>query len=168
MSSRIPLLGDIVDGRYRLGETIGRGQMGVVYSATDLEKGSEVAVKCLLVTRGLKRALSRFFRGAQLSKKIEHPHIVRTLASGYYSDDAASAYLVMERVYGLPLSRIMTTSLSTGSFVSLMVQTLSALAHMPARGVLHRDLKPDNILVERLPDGSLLSRITDFGLAAAM
>src|SRR5262245_7426934 len=125
--------------------------MGTVYRARDRETGQTVAVKLL---RGARDDdLARFRREAVLLAEIDHPHIVKHLASGL--TDEGQAYLVMEWVEGGSLrERLRTVGLPLGESVHVVRDVAAALATVHARGIVHRDIKPSNILFAGGLEGS--------------
>lgn len=147
--------------RYVFGEAIGSGGAGSVYRARDRETGGNVAIKVLnrRLTEDamLHQRLAQEFRAAT---QLEHPNIVRALEIG---TDGATSYLVYELVEGVNLGdRIEAQGrLSEVEAVRIITQVAQALHYAHSRNVVHRDVKPDNILV--LPDGR--AKLTDFGLA---
>jgi len=153
--------GTTLDGRFTLGMLLGAGGMGEVYRATDAQTGGEVAVK-VLHAESSAAIRARFMREARLASQLRHPHIVPVLS--YARGGSQQLYLVMELVEGVPLSTLMST-LPAAQIVALLLQVLEALAYVHARNVLHRDIKPDNILVARDSAGELTARLTDFGIA---
>ena len=160
--------GRLIDDRYRVGELIGRGSMGVVHVGLDERTGHRIALKFLEMPDESAYTDRQFLRSAHLASTIRHRNVVSTLDFGRWKEDDHSCYLVMELVRGASLSALSKAGLDMGAYIGLMNQVLQALAHMHARNVLHLDIKPDNLLVEQLNDGTLRVKVTDFGLAAAI
>jgi eukaryotic-like serine/threonine-protein kinase len=146
------LSGRLVAGRYQLGEMLGRGGFGAVYEGRDTDAGAQVAVKVFRRREGRE---SRAHREARTASKLEHPNVHNVL--GVEHDDDHS-YLVSELVVGERFDR---TELTDEEAVRAIAAVADALAHAHARGVIHRDVKPANILVST--DGDV--RLTDFGIA---
>lgn len=158
--------GTILDGRYQVLSILGRGAMGTVYRVEHLGIGRELALKVLHQEMGTSPALrERFTREARSTARLEHPGIVQVTDFGRTADDAP--YMVMELVRGRQLSQLSSDEVSFERAIALMQQVLRALEHAHARKVVHRDLKPDNImLVERDLDAPQDEvKILDFGLA---
>ncbi len=148
-------------GRYRVLSTLGRGAMGVVYSARDDQMGRDVAVKMMTATmENDPGARARFFREAQLTGKLLHRNIVTLLDLG---EENGHPFIVMELLRGSTLTKALREPglESLEAKVDLMIQICEGLARAHAAGVVHRDVKPSNLFV--LPDGSL--KILDFGVA---
>jgi|GEM_PF-1963249 len=163
------LIGQVVAERYRLEALIGAGGMGAVYRARHLDGGFEVALK--LIRPGLGRPVirSRFLREARVTSKLRHPHVVTVVDFGRWRERDDSLYLAMEFVEGVPLDGLLDLStLPIRMRLGLIDQALEALAHVHARSVVHRDVKPDNILISRADDGALTVKLTDFGIAASL
>jgi serine/threonine protein kinase/tetratricopeptide (TPR) repeat protein len=167
VESFIPKNGELLADRYRVDRLIGRGGMGVVYSGTDLQTNAAVAIKFLAVQTANSPSLRRFFRGARLSRSIRHRHIVKTFDFGQWGEGGQSSYIIMEMVRGVSLAALIKSRLTYRERVGLTSQVLQGLAYMHARNIFHRDIKPDNILVQIRNNQVLSVRITDFGLAAA-
>ena len=148
-------------GRYELLEKIGAGGMGSVFRGRDRESGEVVAVKMLATKVAenpkLHHRLVQEFRSAS---KLDHPNIVRALDLAL---DGTTAYLVMEYVDGESLGSLIARSgrLAEGAAVRIITQVAQALHYAHRRRVIHRDVKPDNILVRA--DG--MAKLVDFGLA---
>lgn len=161
------LIGAVVANRFRVEAVLGVGSMGVVFRARALG-GDErlVALKVVLPDPRHQRTVPRLLRGARLAAQVKHPHVVETLAHGRVGPEHEGYFVAMELVDGIPLGRLMGVDLEVGAVCTLMCQVLDALAHMHARGVLHRDIKPDNVLVARSDVGRLSCKISDFGIAA--
>jgi serine/threonine-protein kinase len=157
--------GSVVGGNYVLEDVLGIGGMGVVYSAVQCSLGRPVAIKVPHPDQsGLPGLHARFRREALVSGRLWHRNIISVID---YGDHDGAPYLVMERVHGLLLGRVIADH---GAFevpvaIDLAAQVLDALAETHAAGFIHADVKPDNILVEERRDGSTVARLFDFGLA---
>jgi serine/threonine protein kinase len=154
-SARLPSL-----ARYEFGEPIGSGGWGTVYRARDKTTGGQVAIKVLRAkfteNPTQHQRLAQEFRAAT---QLEHPHIVRALDIGI---DGSISYLVYELVEGASLGDMLEKGrMPEEEAVRIITQVAQALHYAHLRNVVHRDVKPDNILV--LPDGR--AKLTDFGLA---
>ncbi len=156
--------GDVVGGKYRLVHPLGIGGMGTVWRAEHVALQQQVAIK-LLDARGpaAERAVKRFQREAQIAASIRHRNVV--YISDFGSDGAP--YLVMELLAGVPLSErfVVGEPLSVGAFLRLIDETLLGLSAVHAGGVVHRDMKPENIFLVREPNGSVFPKLLDFGVS---
>ncbi len=157
-----PRVGRLIDQRYRLGERLGAGGMGVVYAARHEITGREVAIKFLHASEHhTDQALARFAREARTAAALIHPNVVEVLDAGLLPD--RTPFLVMERLRGEPLGQILWRErrLSPVRVAHIVSQAAAALGALHARGVVHRDVKTDNLFVES--DGRV--KLLDFGLA---
>ena len=155
-----------VEGRYRLERLIGKGGMGAVYEAMDSRLNRRVAIKILSSSMfGDRKALRRFEREAQTSAKLHHPNIITVYDYGVLG--TGGAYLVMELVFGETLGRVIKREgcVDPQRAAELFVQVLEGVKAAHRAGVIHRDLKPDNILISQGKDGQIQVRLLDFGLA---
>ena len=151
----------ILANRYRLTEQIGMGGMAIVYRAIDLRTGHNVAVKVLRPEYNEDREfISRFQREAEAASKMTHHNIVNLLDVGM---DGENRYLVMEYVQGKTLKAVIQERgrLSAPLACQIAIRILSALEHAHRNGIIHRDIKPQNILVH--DDGHI--KVADFGIA---
>jgi len=153
----VPATATLLGGRYVLGSVLGRGGVADVYRADDLETGEAVAVKVL------RSATTADLRRLQLEvlalERLDHPAIVRLRAEGEHD---GKPYLVLDLIDGEPLSRSIDRGPLTEDDVQRMGITLAgALAHAHDLGIIHRDVKPGNVLVDR--DRQV--HLTDFGIA---
>lgn len=158
--------GTIIDGKYELQRLIGRGGMGSVYAARQLQLDRQVAVKLLRhEVVADERAVARFNREARATARIEHPNAVRIYDFG--ATDDGGAYIVMEFVEGIPLRVVLRRSRVIPSDVVLAILWQAALgvAAAHAQGIVHRDLKPENLIVRTGDDGAITVKVVDFGLA---
>ena len=156
-----PLVGRLIDARYRVLSRIGRGGMGVVYRAEDERLEREVALKVLRADLAHDHdARQRFVREAKAAARLTNPHAVSVLDQG---TDGETAYLVMELVPGRTLRDAIAEqgSLRTGDALEVLEGVLDALAEAHRKGIVHRDVKPANVLVG--DRGTI--KVADFGLA---
>ncbi|HYO19466.1 MAG TPA: serine/threonine-protein kinase [Dermatophilaceae bacterium] len=156
-----PVAGTVLEDRYTLTGLIASGGMGEVWAATDAVLDRAVAVKLMNPTLSQRSSfLERFRAEARYSAALDHPNITTVYD---YGEDEGSAYLVMELVVGQPLSQIISgrAPLSAPETASILIQAASALEAAHQHGVVHRDVKPANILIT--PDGT--AKLTDFGIS---
>ncbi len=163
-----PLLGRLVDGRYEIAARIARGGMATVYLATDRRLDREVALKIMHphLADGVDGAsfVSRFRREARAAARLTHPGVVAVYDQGL---DGDTSYLTMEYVPGTNLRRELRSSgtLTLGRTLDVLAQVLAALAAAHRKGLVHRDVKPENVLIAA--DGDRV-KVADFGLARAV
>jgi serine/threonine protein kinase len=163
------ILGQTLDGKYRIDALIGRGGMGAVYKAEHVGTGRPVAVKTIL-PRLVKNAdlVERFRREARAAGSLRHPNIVDVTDFGVASVGIDRvAYLVMEYLEGSTLHELIEESgaLPVEVVVDVVEQVAHALDSAHRLGIVHRDLKPDNIWLVRDARGGYVVRILDFGIA---
>ena len=152
---------ELVAGRYKIVRWLGGGGMGRVYEALDTELDEKVALKVL---RGglTDDALERFRREVRLTRRIQHRNVARMFDIG---DHGSDKFLTMELVVGESLKRELGRSMPWSRLANLASQICAGLVAAHAKGVIHRDLKPDNVLIERSTDRAV---ITDFGIARSV
>ncbi len=159
--------GTIIGGRYKLGERLGEGGMGLVFAAVHLGLGQPVAVKVLSPgARSSPEVVARFLREARAAVGLSGEHTVRVLDVGTL-DGSGAPYMVMERLNGCDLSQYLAERgpLPVTEAVDLTLQACQALAEAHASGIVHRDLKPANLFLTRRADGSALVKVLDFGIS---
>ena len=157
-ASTIDRAGALV-GRYRVTSLLGRGGMGEVYAASDAELGRQVALKFLLPQSiGDASAVKRFIREAKAASALNHPNILTVYE---VIDSSSGVAIAMELVEGHPLSALRSSTLSCRQAALIGKQVAGALAAAHDQGIVHRDVKPENLMLR--PDG--LVKVLDFGLA---
>ncbi|MFO0584131.1 MAG: serine/threonine-protein kinase [Anaeromyxobacter sp.] len=159
-------LGKTVGGKYRLDALIGRGGMGRVFRATDLTLDRPVAVKLLEVgLHGDPTMAKRFQREARAATRLSHPNSVAVLDFG--RTDEGVPFLAMEYVAGRSLTRLLADEfpLSPERVVRIGAQILAAVGEAHAHGVLHCDLKPENVMIVSRRDERDAVKVLDFGVA---
>ncbi|WP_435743923.1 Stk1 family PASTA domain-containing Ser/Thr kinase [Nocardioides sp. SYSU DS0663] len=158
------LEGRLLDGRYRVGPRIARGGMASVHEATDIRLDRTVAVKVMHPGLGDDDEFAaRFVREARAAARLSHPNVVGVYDQG---DDDGTVFLAMELVDGHTLRDTIAkeSPMPTGRALALLEPVLSALAAAHRAGLIHRDVKPENVLVAA--DGRI--KVADFGLAKAV
>src|SRR5215475_5146455 len=160
----ITLLGTTLNGRYRLEARIGAGGMSTVYRATDETLQRQVAIK--LMNREIASdsdQLERFRREARAVAQLSHPHIVGVID---YGEDDSRPYIVFEYVEGETLKERIRRNgrLPIAEAVAYAIEIARALGAAHARHIVHRDVKPQNVLIDE--EGS--AKVTDFGIARTL
>ncbi|MET7805372.1 Stk1 family PASTA domain-containing Ser/Thr kinase [Micromonospora chersina] len=173
------LLGSLIDGRYRIRGRVARGGMATVYTATDERLERTVAVKIIHPTQApeararMAGFVARFTDEAKTIARLTHPNVVAVYDQGSH---AGLPYLVMEYVRGRTLRDVLAERrrLSPDEALAIAEQMLAAIAAAHRAGLVHRDVKPENVLVAEAPTGGTTSlvdsvvKVADFGLARAV
>jgi eukaryotic-like serine/threonine-protein kinase len=163
-----PLLGPdrATLGRYRIDRQIGRGSMGTVYLGHDPQIGRPVAIKTMALSREfegteLAAARARFFREAEVAGRLQHRDIVTVFDA---NEEQGLAFIAMEYVKGHDLLRhtLPGTLLPLPQVLRTLARVAQALAHAHTQGVVHRDVKPANVMIDPQTDSV---KVTDFGIA---
>jgi serine/threonine protein kinase len=163
---RGPLTGRLIDGRYQILDLIGEGGMGAVYRAVHKRMDKELAFKVLLPEYTAMEGLTkRFQQEAQSASRLDHPGIIQVFDFGQTDDGLL--YLVMAYLRGRSLTDIISAAapMPAARAVALGAQICDALGHAHAQGVVHRDLKPDNVMILPRDDGAEQVKLLDFGIA---
>lgn len=167
MSASTPTVIDrVVDGRYRVEAEIARGGMATVYRARDLRLDRPVALKVMRTDLAHDEAfVRRFQQEARAAARLSHPHIVSVYDQG---EDGELVFLAMELVDGPTLRDVIEhrTPASARQALTLMVPVVEALAEAHRRGLVHRDVKPENVLIDQGRHSGI--KVVDFGLARAI
>ena len=153
-------------GPYRLMEQIGEGGMGVVFVAEQQRPlRRKVALKIIKPGMDTKEVIARFEAERQALALMDHPNIAKVLDAG--STESGRPYFVMELVHGIPITEYCDhANLPMRERLELFVQVCQAIQHAHQKGIIHRDVKPTNVLVT-LHDSTPVPKIIDFGVAKA-
>ncbi|MDH4273553.1 MAG: protein kinase [Gammaproteobacteria bacterium] len=148
-------------GRYEIGEILGKGAMAIVYAAHDPKIDRTIAIKVLKPERCVDEEYrTRFVREARAAGVLSHPNIVTIYDVGEVED---VPYMAMELLAGEPLDEVMKgTKFSLSQVLKITIQVVEALNYAHSKGIVHRDVKPSNIICV---NNSLTVKITDFGIA---
>ncbi|OZM58549.1 hypothetical protein CIB95_02990 [Lottiidibacillus patelloidae] len=157
------MIGKRLNARYQLDQVIGDGGMATVYKAKDVILDRDVAVKVLRPEHGNDpEFIRRFHREAQAATSLAHPNVVSVYDAG---EDKELHYIVMELVEGQTLKKYINENkpLSLTKVINIMTQLTDGIAHAHDNNIIHRDIKPQNILIDN--EGTI--KVTDFGIALA-
>ena len=158
------LTGELIDGRYQLIRHMASGGMATIYEGLDTRLDRKVAVKIMHPHLAQdEQFVERFIREAKASAALSHPNIVSVQDQGWNQNGTPAVFLVMELVEGHTLREYLNEqgALSVASGIQFLLPVLSALSAAHKLGIVHRDIKPDNILISK--EGRI--KIADFGLA---
>ena len=162
-----PMVGRVLDGRYRVGARVARGGMASVYEGTDLRLDRTVAIKIMHAGLGDDEAFAaRFVREARAAAGLSHPNVVAVYDQGQDESVDGALFIVMELVSGHTLrdTVVKESPMPAQRALALMEPVLSALGSAHRAGLIHRDIKPENVLIA--DDGRI--KVADFGLAKAV
>ncbi len=166
-SAADPLLGRVLEGRYQIRRRIARGGMASVYEATDSRLDRTVAIKVMHAGLGDDDTFARrFVREARAAARLNHPNVVGVYDQG---DEDGTVYLAMEYVPGHTLRDVVRAQapLPPVRAIALLTPVISALAEAHRAGLVHRDVKPENVLIADEEHGGRI-KVADFGLAKAV
>lgn len=151
-------------GSYRLLARIGKGGMGHVYRAEHVRLGREVALKLLRQDYAKRKdAVARFFQEARTVNRVRHRNIVDV--TDFVELDDGTTFIIMELLTGQSLSSWVRSGIEVPRALGVIAQICEGLAAAHSVSVVHRDLKPDNVIITREPDGGELVKLLDFGVA---
>ncbi len=151
-------------GSYRLIARIGKGGMGHVYRAEHVRLGREVALKLLRQDYAKRKdAVARFFQEARTVNRVRHRNIVDV--TDFVELDDGTTFIIMELLTGQSLSSWVRSGIEVPRALAILAQICEGLAAAHSVNVIHRDLKPDNVIIVREPEGGELVKLLDFGVA---
>ncbi len=160
--------GLVIAGRYRIERRLGQGGMGAVYLVQHVHTEEKAALKVLhKAVISDSNALERFRREARTPAKIDSEYVVRVTDADAAAELGGAPFLVMEYLRGQDIDQRIESggAFSTATTVHLLKQAARALDKAHSIGIIHRDLKPENLFVVEREDGSLITKILDFGIA---
>jgi eukaryotic-like serine/threonine-protein kinase len=159
--------GEIIGGKYRIERLLGQGGVALVFEATHLDLGHQVAVKRLRPEAMARREpVQRFLREARASAKLRGEHAARVFDVGTFGD--AGPYIVMELLRGRDLAAVVAPGpLDPGTAAEYLLQVCEAVAEAHGLGIIHRDLKPANLFLTQATNGRDLVKVLDFGISKA-
>lgn len=160
----------LIDGRYQVTGLLGKGGFGTVYSANDKRTGQSLAVKVLspVFSEGSVEAVQRFVQEAAITSRLTHGNTIRVFDYGQTS--AGELFLVMEQLHGDTLRQRIKDHCAAGTRMKLseVIRTgsgvLQSLSEAHGSGLVHRDLKPDNIFLHRIAGRAPVVKVLDFGM----
>ena len=159
------LIGEVLANRYQIEARLGEGAMGTVFKAKHVKVGRAFAVKVLhsrLLVDG--KVLQRFEREAELAGRLRHPNVIGVVDVGEMSD--GTRYMVMDFAAGPDLATLLSEApFPAPRVLNLTRQMLEGLYHAHEAGLIHRDFKPENVIIEKDTHGGEVPRIVDFGIA---
>jgi serine/threonine protein kinase len=162
-----PLVGSVLNERYRLDARLGNGGMGAVYRARHLALHRDVAIKVLHAHLSEDPMVGkRFDREALAASKLDHPQCVQVLDTG--TAENGLRYLVMQLLDGRELRRAIDGPMPVRRVIDIARQILLGLEHAHGRGLVHRDLKPENVFLVRGADGREVVKLVDFGIVKVL
>jgi serine/threonine-protein kinase len=156
---------------YRVVRRIGAGGMGTVYDVEDTTIGKRYVLKTLHAQLGAREDLARRMQNeARTLARLHHPNIVEVITAGVTADDLRLPYYVMERLNGQSVRVVLEKKgrLELAHAYHIGIDLLDALDHAHDKGVIHRDVKPDNIFLHRTSAGVTLTKLLDFGIVSVL
>jgi len=169
VAANLALMGELIGGKYRVREVLGEGGMGTVFEAVHEGLGSAVAIKVLHPNQLQKRdSVQRFHHEARAAARIGHPNICEVHDVGSLPD--GRPYLVMERLTGVTLAQRIQTlgGVPLQDVLDTLTQVLSGLHAAHEKGIIHRDVKPENVFLSQRIGCPAIAKVLDFGVSKVM
>jgi serine/threonine-protein kinase len=160
-----PLVGTVLDGRYEIQQRVGEGGMGVVYRARQLSIDRVIALKMLNAQMAQDPTwVQRFYNEAKACSRLQHPNTIRMFDFGQTSE--GRLYMSMEFLDGMSLrAALQMGPLPPQRVVKILIQCCASLAEAHAIGIIHRDIKPDNVFILNMPGSPDFVKLLDFSVA---
>lgn len=158
--------GDVIDDKFRIVRTIGRGGMGVVHEVTYLEHKKNFALKTLIPEAASNAAVaSRFLRESRAAAKLRSRHICHIADTGKFTD--GNKYLLMELLDGKSVAQLLKEDgpFEPARAAEILVEACDAIAEAHSLGIIHRDLKPEHLFIAKQSDGTYMVKVVDFGIS---
>ncbi|MFO0663981.1 MAG: serine/threonine-protein kinase [Polyangiaceae bacterium] len=158
--------GDVIDDRYRVVRVIGRGGVGIVHEVTSLATGKNFALKTLIPEAEDNKVVARrFLQEARAAAKLKNPHVCLIEDTGTFSD--GTKFLLMELLAGRSVSQILKEDgyYPTERAAHILIEASRAIEEAHSVGIIHRDVKPDNLFVAAGEDGTPHVKVVDFGIS---
>jgi serine/threonine protein kinase len=167
ITARLPAIGTVVLGRFRIDGELARGGFGAIYRARRLDVGDDVALKILLGGSGGEIDVKRFLREAELVQKLRHPNVVRMLDFG--QTERGTPYIAFELLSGRSLDVVLAAegALAAWRTLEIVRDLLRGLGAAHERGIVHRDIKPQNVFLCDV-HGRDRTKLLDFGVAKSL
>jgi serine/threonine-protein kinase len=166
-AAHLALLGQVIAHKFKLVRLLGAGGMGAVYEAEDVLLKRRVALKLMKPEVARNKSMAeRFIREGRAANAIDHKNIVRVFDLAM-DEENSSLFIVQELLSGESLAEKLQREhkLSVGETVVILDSVLEALQFAHEKGIVHRDIKPDNVFLHRGPDGEIVPKIIDFGIS---
>src|SRR4051812_35532550 len=161
-----PFLGKVIDGRYEILQRIGEGGMGVVYKAKQQSIDRIIAIKMLNPQMASDEQWgNRFYNEAKATSRLQHPNTIRMFDFGRTAD--GRLFLTMEYLEGLTLRQAVTTQapMAANRVLKILIQCCASLAEAHSIGIIHRDIKPDNVFLLNMAGSPDFVKLLDFSVA---
>ena len=162
-------IGQVIGGRYKIEKVIGQGGFGAVYRAKHTATGDTIAIKVLrTAVEGQEDVVARFRHEAKTTSRLKHPNTVRVFDFGQMDD--GNLFIAMEFLDGQTLTHLQAREgpLEPKRLARIAIQVLKALAEAHSKGLVHRDLKPDNIFLQTVHGEADFVKVLDFGIAKSL
>ncbi|MEO7734238.1 MAG: serine/threonine-protein kinase, partial [Kofleriaceae bacterium] len=164
--SQDPFVGKVIDGRYEIQARIGEGGMGVVYKAKQTSIDRMIAIKMLNPQMASDQQwVQRFYNEAKATSRLQHPNTIRMFDFGQTAE--GRLFLTMEFLEGIPLRDAVAqqSPMAPNRVLKVLIQCCASLAEAHSIGIIHRDIKPDNVFLLNMPGSPDFVKLLDFSVA---
>ncbi|HEY0253413.1 MAG TPA: serine/threonine-protein kinase, partial [Kofleriaceae bacterium] len=165
MTDLDPFVGKVIDGRYEIQQRVGEGGMGVVYNARQMSIDRVIALKMLnQQMQGDQQWVQRFYNEAKACSRLQHPNTIRMFDFGQTQD--GRLFMTMEFLDGISLrDALQRGPLAPQRVVKILIQCCASLAEAHSIGIIHRDIKPDNVFLLNMAGSPDFVKLLDFSVA---